>query len=39
MMAMQQGAKKRSLDGVNEHFERFFNAASTALGIYQSILE
>ena len=39
MMARQKGAKKRSLQGVNEHFERLFYAASAALGINQSFLK
>jgi len=30
MMARQKQAKKRSLHGVNEHFELVFNAASAA---------
>jgi len=38
MMTRQKGAKKRSLRGVNEHFERLFNAASAALGINQGFL-
>ena len=37
-MARQKGAKKRSLQVVNEHFEPLFNAASAALGINQSLL-
>ena len=39
MMARQKGAKKRSLQVVNEHFEPIFNAASAALGINQSYLK
>jgi len=35
-MARPQGVKKRGLNGVNEHFEPLLNAASAALGIYQS---
>ncbi len=38
-MARQKGAKKRSLQGVNEHYESLFNAASAALGIYQGFLK
>jgi len=38
MMARQKGARKRSLQVVNEHFEPLFNAASAALGINQSFL-
>jgi hypothetical protein len=38
MMARQKGARKRSLQVVNEHFKPFFNAASAALGINQSFL-
>jgi hypothetical protein len=38
MMARQKGAKKRSLHGVNEHFEGLFNAASAVLGINQSFV-
>jgi len=39
MMARQKGARKRSLRGVNEHFEPLFNAASAALGINQNFLK
>ena len=39
MMARQKEVKKRSLHGVNEHFEPLFNAASAALGINQSFLK
>jgi len=39
MMARQKGARKRSLQVVNEHFEPLFNAASAALGINQSFLK
>ncbi len=34
MMARQKQMKKRSLHGVNEHFELVFNAASAALVNY-----
>ena len=37
MIARQKGAKKRSLHGVNEHFELRFNAVSAALGINKSL--
>jgi len=39
MMARQKGAKKRSLQVVNEHFKRLFYAASAALGVNQSFLK
>jgi len=39
MMARQKGAKKRSLHGVNEHFEPLFNTAIAALGINQGFLK
>ncbi len=39
MMARQKGAKKRSLQVVNEHFEALFNADSAALGVNQSFLK
>jgi len=35
-MARQKGAKKRSLQVVNEHFEPLFNTASAAIEIRQS---
>ncbi len=38
MKARRKGAKKRSLHVVNEHFERYSNAASAALRINQSFL-
>jgi hypothetical protein len=37
MMARQKETKKRSLHGVNEHFEFLFNAASTASGAYSEV--
>ena len=39
MMARQNGAKKRSLHLVNEHFKPIFDAASSDLGINQSFLK
>jgi len=38
-MARQKGARKRSLQVVNEHVEPLFNAASAAVGINQSFFE
>jgi len=39
MMARQKGAKKCSLQVVNEHFEPLFNTASAALGINKGFLK